>query len=153
MTDRHLAQINIGRLRAAPDDPTVAEFMGALDRVNGMGKRFPGFVWMSDGSGEPGTGNTENVRDGDPRAITNLTVWESAEALHAFAFRTPHARFFERRAEWFEHDPRPSLAMWWVEAGHRPPVDEALARVAHLRAHGETEHAFGWAHLGYDAPR
>lgn len=41
----HLAQLNIGRLIAPTDDPRVAEFMGALDRVNGLGKRMPGFVW------------------------------------------------------------------------------------------------------------
>jgi hypothetical protein len=37
----HLAELNIGRLLAPTDDPRVAEFMEALDRVNGMGKRMP----------------------------------------------------------------------------------------------------------------
>ena len=50
----HLAQLNVGRLVAETDDPRVAEFMAALDRVNGLGKRMPGFVWMMEGSGEPG---------------------------------------------------------------------------------------------------
>ena len=48
-----LAELNIGRLLAPTDDPRVAEFMAALDRINGMGKRMPGFVWMMEGSGEP----------------------------------------------------------------------------------------------------
>ena len=55
-----LAELNIGRLLAPTDDPRVADFMNALDRINGLGKRMPGFVWMMEGSGEPGTGNTEN---------------------------------------------------------------------------------------------
>ena len=63
----HLAQLNVGRLVAETDDPRVAEFMAALDRVNGLGKRMPGFVWMMEGSGEPGTGNTETKIGGDPR--------------------------------------------------------------------------------------
>ena len=34
------------------------------------------------------------------------------------------------------------MALWWVEAGTLPTVDEALARVDHIRAHGPTPHAF-----------
>lgn len=37
-----LAELNVGRLLAPTDDPRVAEFMGALDRINGLGKRLPG---------------------------------------------------------------------------------------------------------------
>ncbi|MBL9054557.1 MAG: DUF3291 domain-containing protein, partial [Tabrizicola sp.] len=33
----HLAELNVGRLLAPTDDPRVAEFMAALDRVNGLG--------------------------------------------------------------------------------------------------------------------
>ena len=40
----HLAELNIGRLNAPVDDPRVHDFMANLDRVNGMGKRMPGFV-------------------------------------------------------------------------------------------------------------
>ena len=43
-TGLHLAELNVGRLLAPTDDPRVAEFMSALDRVNGLGKRMPGFV-------------------------------------------------------------------------------------------------------------
>ena len=68
----HLAQLNIGRLVAGTDDPRVAEFMGALDRVNGIGKRMPGFVWMMEGS--EGMGNTETKIGGDLRFVSNLTV-------------------------------------------------------------------------------
>ena len=70
----HLAELNIGRLIAPTDDPRVAEFMDNLDRVNSIGKRSPGFVWMMEGSGEPGTGNTENNIGDSPQFIANLTV-------------------------------------------------------------------------------
>jgi hypothetical protein len=39
------------------------------------------------------------------------------------------------------------FVMWWVPAGHRPTLDEALARLDHLRAHGDSDHAFGWGWL------
>ncbi len=143
----HLAQLNVGRLRAPTDDPRVAEFMAALDRVNGVGKRSPGFVWMMEGSGAPGTGNTEAKIGGDPRFVSNLTVWKDVESLEAFVWNTVHRRFYERRAEWFEVLGAMHFVMWWVPDGHRPTLDEGLARLAHLEAHGDSDHAFGWSHL------
>lgn len=143
----HLAQLNIGRLVADTDDPRVAEFMGALDRVNGLGKRMPGFVWMMEGSGEPGTGNTDTKIDGDPRFVSNLTVWENVESLEHFVWNTVHRQFYERRAEWFEVLGEQHFVMWWVPEGHRPSLDEALGRLAHRKANGDSDHAFGWSHL------
>ena len=86
----HLAELNIGRLLAPTDDPRVAEFMGALDRVNGMGKRMPGFVWMMEGSGEPGTGNTEAKLDGDAQFVSNLTVWSQNQHQQQFQQQDSH---------------------------------------------------------------
>ncbi|NRB00452.1 MAG: DUF3291 domain-containing protein [Rhodobacteraceae bacterium] len=146
MTKR-LAELNIGRLVADTDDPRVAEFMANLDRVNGLGKRMPGFVWMMEGSGEPGTGNTEAKIDGDPRFVANLTVWESVETLENFVWNTVHKQFNERRQEWFEVLGEMHFVMWWVDAGHQPSLDEALERLEHLKKHGDTERAFGWAWL------
>jgi Domain of unknown function (DUF3291) len=143
----HLAELNIGRLIAPTDDPRVAEFMGALDRVNGLGKRMPGFVWMMEGSGEPGKGNTEARVGGDAQVISNLTVWESVETLEAFVWNTVHRQFYERRAEWFEVLGAMHFVLWWVPAGHRPTLDEGLARLEHLKANGDSDHAFGWKHL------
>ena len=143
----HLAELNVGRLLAPPDDPRVAEFMGALDRVNGLGKRMPGFVWMMEGSGEPGTGNTEAKIGGDPQFVSNLTVWETAEALENFVFGTVHRLFYVRRAEWFEVLGKMHFVMWWVPVGHKPSLDEALERLADLQANGDTDRAFGWSYL------
>lgn len=143
--NHHLAQLNIGRLLAPTDDPRVAPFMKALDAVNGVGKRSPGFVWMMEGSGAPGTGNTETKIGGDPQFVTNLTVWEDVESLERFVWTTVHRAFYQRRAEWFEGMGDRHFVMWWVPAGHRPTLDEARERLDHLRAHGDSDHAFGWA--------
>jgi hypothetical protein len=143
----HLAELNVGRLLAPTDDPRVREFMDALDTVNGLGKRMPGFVWMMEGSGEPGTGNTETKIDGDEQFVANLTVWESVETLEAFVWNTVHRKFYERRNEWFEVLGKMHFVMWWVTPGHRPSLDEALERLEHLRLHGDTDYAFGWKHL------
>jgi hypothetical protein len=147
MTGMHLAELNIGRLLAPTDDPRVAEFMGALDRINGLGKRMPGFVWMMEGSGAPNTGNTEAKISADPQLVTNLTVWEDVASLENFVWNTVHRAFYERRAEWFEVYGDMHFVMWWVPAGHQPTLDEALARLKHLQSQGNSDHAFGWSHL------
>lgn len=143
----HLAQLNVGRLIAPSGDPRLAAFMAALDRVNGIGRRSPGFVWMMEGSGEPGTGNTENTLNGDPRFITNLTVWESVENLEEFVWNTVHRQFYERRAEWFEVLTQQHFVMWWVPQGHRPTLDEAMQRLAMRQSAGDSDQAFGWSWL------
>lgn len=145
--DCHLAQLNVGRLVAPTDDPRVAEFMAALDRVNGVGKRSPGFIWMMEGSGGPGTGNTEAKIGGDPRFVANLTVWDSVEALEQFVWNTVHRQFYERRAEWFEVLGEQHFVMWWVPKWHRPTLDEALERLATRQTAGDSDQAFGWSWL------
>ena len=140
----HLAELNVGRLLAPTDDPRVAEFMAALDRINGLGKRMPGFVWMMEGSGEPGTGNTATAIAGDPQYVSNLTVWESVATLENFVWNTVHRSFYERRHDWFEVLGKMRFVMWWVPVGHRPTLAEALAKLDHLRVHGDSEVAFGW---------
>lgn len=147
MDGMHLAELNVGRLLAPTGDPRVAEFMAALDRVNGLGKRMPGFVWMMEGSGEPGTGNTGTRIGGDPQFVSNLTVWESPETLENFVWNTVHRAFYERRQEWFQVLGRMHFVMWRVPAGHRPTLDEGLARLDRLQAQGDSDHAFGWAWL------
>lgn len=144
---RQLAELNVGRLLAPTDDPRVAEFMAALDRVNGLGRRMPGFVWMMEGSGAPGTGNTDAKIGGDPQYVSNLTVWHSVETLEAFVWNTVHRQFYERRAEWFSVLGRMHFVMWWIPAGHRPTLAEALARLDHARENGDSDAAFGWAYL------
>ena len=142
-----LAELNIGRLLAPTDDPRVEEFMKNLDRVNGLGKRMPGFVWMMEGSGEPGTGNTENSIGDDPQFVTNLTVWEDVESLETFVWGTIHKQFYDRRQEWFEVLGQMHFVMWWIEVGHRPTLEEARARLAQRQSEGDSDNAFGWDYL------
>jgi hypothetical protein len=143
----HLAELNIGRLLAPVDDPRVADFMNNLDRINGLGKRMPGFVWMAEGSGEPGTGNTDAKIEGDPQFVSNLTVWEDIKSLETFVWGTVHKQFYERRQEWFEMMDKMHFVMWWVPIGHKPTLDEGLARLDQLTKNGDSDDAFGWAYL------
>lgn len=140
----HLAELNIGRLLAPPEDPRVAEFMAALARVNGLGKRMPGFVWMMEDTEGAATGNTGHKIDGDPRFVFNLTVWEDLPTLETFVWKTIHRQFHDRRAEWFDILGRQHFAMWHVAPGHRPTLAEGLDRIAARATHGDGPQAFGW---------
>src|SRR6185369_1921530 len=143
MSDRHLAQFNIARVKYPLDDPRMAEFVENVARVNGLAEKIEGFVWrLQDDSGNA-MGLT--VYD-DPRILPNLTVWENVEALERFVWQTLHSRFYGRREEWFERIETP-LVMWWVSAGHRPSLAEGVERLDRLKAHGPSDHAFGWAQL------
>jgi hypothetical protein len=136
----HLAQVNVGRLLAPVDDPRIADFRGALDQINALADAQPGFVWRLKGEGDNATDLRPDPAD-DLQAV-NASVWESPERLAAFVYRSEHRNFVRRRLEWFEEAAQPILALWWVPAGHTPSLDDCLERLAHLRAHGPTPHAF-----------
>jgi GNAT superfamily N-acetyltransferase len=135
---RHLAQLNIATLRHPIDDPRTADFANALPMVNGAGEQSPGYVWrLQSDSGDA----TDIQVFEDPLVIVNLTVWESLEALKAFAYRGVHRDFFRRRAEWFvEGSTR--TALWWVPAGVLPTTDDAKRRLDFIEVFGSSPYAF-----------
>jgi hypothetical protein len=136
---RRLAQANVARQRASLDSPAMREFVVALDPVNRIAERSPGFVWRLRSSESHGATVLE---DRSSPMIVNLSVWETYEALHAFVYRSPHGRYLLRRARWFTPARQPSTLLWWVEPGQQPTVDEAPRRLRHLRAHGPSPQAF-----------
>ncbi|WP_370285370.1 DUF3291 domain-containing protein [Pseudooceanicola nanhaiensis] len=145
---RHIAEFNIGILRHDWDDPRIADFVNGLDRVNALAHRSPGFVWMlGNDDMEAAQLDAEGVLGGHPRTASTLSVWESADALGHFVWNTVHRQYYARRGEWYddaEQAPGPRMVLWHVDAGHRPTIAEAKARLDHLAEHGPTDHAFGW---------
>lgn len=140
----HLAQLNIARAMDDLDSPRLADFMNALGQVNTVAERSPGFVWRLKDEG----GNATGIKVTDnPRLIVNLSVWEAPEHLEHFVWNTIHKRVYEKKAIWFETPAKAHFVMWWIPVGHRPTIDEALARLEHLQANGATERAFGWESL------
>jgi hypothetical protein len=134
-----LAQTNIGRTRYPIDDLRMGGFAGRLAEINELAERSPGFVWrLQDDSGNA----THLEVTADPRVIINLSVWRSVEELRQFAYRSAHVEPFRLRLHWFERWDGPNLACWWVPAGHRPTIAEALARLAIVTRHGATPEAF-----------
>ncbi|WP_372571123.1 DUF3291 domain-containing protein [Ruegeria jejuensis] len=141
---KHLAQINISHLRYDVDDRRLQDFLHGFRRVNNLAERSPGFQWRY--VGDSGVAMQTTLPD-RPDMIANLSVWNSIEALEHFVWATAHRPFFDRRAEWFRPLDSAHFAMWWVDPGTEPGLEEALARLDHLTQHGDSDVAFGWTYL------
>ncbi|MDF6018174.1 DUF3291 domain-containing protein [Streptomyces sp. JH34] len=141
MNDFHLAQVNVGRILAPLGSPRLADFVAQLPEINTLADHAPGFVWrLVDDDGADST--SLRPEDDDELLLINCSVWESVEALREFTYRSEHLKVLARRREWFERLADFHLALWWVPAGHRPTVAEAMERVALIRERGEGPGAF-----------
>jgi hypothetical protein len=139
VTGWQLAQVNVGRLVAAHDDARVGGFFAQLDAINALAEASPGFVWRLQGDG----GNATDLQPTpDPRFIVNISVWDDAEALFGFVYKSGHTAIMAQRRDWFERFEGAYQALWWVAAGHRPGIDEALARLWLLDRYGPSAQAF-----------
>lgn len=135
----YIAQLNVGTTVAPLDSPALADFVAALDGINALAEATPGFIWRL----QSDSGNATDIRAGDdPNFIVNMSVWESVDALFAFVYRSVHTKVMARRRDWFGKPDEAYQVLWWVPAGHRPTVEEALARLEQLRRCGPTAHAF-----------
>src|SRR4051794_4980238 len=113
MSEMQLAQINIARMRAPMDSPTMAEFVARLEEINALADGTPGFVWRL----QDGTGNATSLRPfEDDWLIVNMSVWESVEALKAFTYSTMHNEVMRKRRQWFEPHIEAYFVMWWIPA-------------------------------------
>jgi hypothetical protein len=138
MSRYQLAQLNIASMKEPLDSPSMADFVANLDRINQLAERSPGFVWRL----QDEEGDATAIRPFGENILVNMSVWEDAASLSDFAFRSAHVEIMRRRREWFERMSEAYAVLWWVPHGHRPSVTEAAERLAYLRAHGPSAHAF-----------
>lgn len=141
----HLAQLNVAQALDDLDSARLADFVAALDKVNAVAERSPGFVWRL--KSDEGDNALDIAVSDDPRLIVNMSVWQTPEHLEQFVWNTIHKQVYNRKAKWFAAPERAHFVMWWVAEGHEPTVDEALARLDLLRSSGPSEDAFGWESL------
>lgn len=116
----------------------MTEFVANLERINALADAAPGFVWRL----KDEQGDATSVRPFGDSILVNMSVWESVESLHTFAFRTAHTDIMRRRREWFDRMEQVYAVLWWVTAGHIPTTAEAAERLALLRERGPTAQAF-----------
>ncbi|MBO6548279.1 MAG: DUF3291 domain-containing protein [Rhizobiales bacterium] len=97
---RHLAQVNVARLKYPIDDPRIAGFVNNIDIVNSVADRSDGFIWRL----QDDDNNALDVvfEDGNPLLIVNMSVWESPAHLEKFVWQTVHKQIYKKKDEWFE---------------------------------------------------
>ncbi|MES2258736.1 MAG: DUF3291 domain-containing protein [Pseudomonadota bacterium] len=135
----HLAQVNIGRIRAPLTDPLMHGFVSQLDHINRLAETSPGFVWRL--QTDEGDATAIQLYD-DPLVIVNLSVWESVDALKQYVYAGDHVAVLRERKSWFEKFDGPMLALWWIPAGHLPTPQEARHALDHLALAGPTQQVF-----------
>ncbi len=139
MFTTHLAQANVARMRGPLEDDVMAGFAARLEPLNALADESPGFVWRY----QTDEGDATEVRVfNDELILFNMSVWESIEALENFVYRSNHIEALQKKAEWFERANRASLALWWIEAGHLPSVEEAKERFDILWSDGPSADVF-----------
>ena len=93
MAKFELAQMNVARLRAPLNSPQLADFVGALDRINAIADAAPGFMWRL----QDDSGNATALHPMGEDIIVNMSVWKDPKSLQAFVYRSGHTTVMRRR--------------------------------------------------------
>ena len=140
MSRYHLAQLNIAMLREPLESPGMADFVANLERINTLAEASPGYLWRL----QDEAGDATAIRPFGAEVLVNLSLWRDMQSLSDYVYKSAHSEMLKRRREWFDKAEQAHMVLWWVPADHRPGVEEAAERLAHLRAHGSSAHAFGF---------
>ncbi len=138
MSKYELAQLNIARMIEPLESPRMADFVANLDRINALAESSPGFVWRL----KTEEGNATALRPLGDDTLVNISVWRDVASLNTYVYKSAHVEVMRRRKEWFERMREAYVVLWWVPRGHRPAVEEAIAKLELLRAKGPTRDAF-----------
>jgi hypothetical protein len=139
MSAYEIAQLNMGIIKGPMDSPVMAEFAANLARINALAERSDGFVWRL----QTEAGDATAIRPFEnENLLLNMSVWRDIESLTRYVYNSAHVEVMRRRRQWFERMAEAFLVLWWVPAGHRPSVAEAIAKLEILRARGPTADAF-----------
>ncbi|MEZ5226717.1 MAG: DUF3291 domain-containing protein, partial [Acidimicrobiales bacterium] len=100
--------MNIAIARYPTDDERMSGFMDALNEINALAERSPGFVWRLVGEGS-NDATSLRAAFGGAEQMVNMSVWDSGDALWDYVYRTGHLDFLRRRGDWFERPSGPIL--------------------------------------------
>ena len=137
-----LAQINIAEARARMDSPIMEDFINNTDRINELADDSLGFIWRLVGEDSD---DSYSIKAFDSEYIlVNMSVWKDRESLFNFVYQTGHLEIFKRKKEWFNKMPKMHMALWFVEEGHIPTIEEGKERLDYLYEHGDSPYAFSF---------
>ncbi|MDH1728087.1 DUF3291 domain-containing protein [Ectopseudomonas chengduensis] len=132
MSAYHLAQLNIAWMKTPLESPEMADFVANLERINALAEGSPGYVWRL----QDEAGDATAIRPFGDEVLVNMSVWQDVQSLSDYVYKSAHTEMLKRRREWFERVEQAHQVLWWVPAGHRPSLVEAVERLAHLREYG-----------------
>jgi Domain of unknown function (DUF3291) len=100
-------------------------------------------------------GDATALRPLGENTLVNISVWQDAASLNGYVYSSARVEIMRRRKEWFQRMAQAYVVLWWVPKGHRPPIAEALEKLALLRDKGPTRGAFTFrqASPAPDAPQ
>jgi len=129
MSQYHLVQLNIAKMKEPIESPSMADFVANLDRINLLAEQSTGFAWRL----KDETGNAVTLRPFGEDLIVNMSVWTDVESLSNFAFKSGHVEIMRRRREWFERMAEAFAVLWWVPKSYIPSVTEPFPPADRLR--------------------
>jgi hypothetical protein len=142
MSQWQLAQMNIGRARAAMDDPIMHGFVSQLEHINQLAEQSAGFIWRL----QTADGDATSIQAyEDPLMIVNMSVWSSLEDLQRYVYSGEHLSILRLRKDWFDKIDGPTQVLWWVPAGYQPSVADGKTALANLAQHGTSAQGFSFA--------
>lgn len=139
-----IAQLNIAKMLAPIDSPTMSGFVNNLDRINALAEESIGFIWRL--TGEEDNATAIKVFD-DDSIIINMSVWQDVESLKNYVYNTAHVEIMKRKKEWFSKMESIHMVLWNIPEGHTPTPKEAKERLAYLNENGESDYAFNFKYL------
>ena len=117
----------------------MVDFVTQLDTINALAESSKSFVQRL----KVEDNNTTNSRPfDDDRVIVNMSVWESAEELLEFVYKSAHKIVIKDHIKWFEKFGKLSTVLLNVQEICVPIVQEARERLEYFKANGATDFAF-----------
>ena len=135
-----IVEYDIARCVETLDSPVMKDFVDNLDTVFALAESSDGFVWRCKTDDD---GAESYLIDGDPLMVENLSVWASVSDLHNFLYRTHHVNIMKKGKDWFSPLSVTKVALWYVEDGYEPSIEEGRERLKHLQTHGDSDYVFG----------
>ena len=146
----HIAQLNIASMLGEDiNDPIMSEFVAQLDTINALAEQSRGFVWRL--KSDDGNATSYNPYHND-RIIVNFSVWQNADDLKDYVYKSAHTAVMKDRKKWFENFGQAYYVLWNIPAGYIPSLDEAVERLAYLQQKGPTGYAFDFKNIVEPVP-
>jgi hypothetical protein len=139
-TEKYLCQLNVASMKTSLNDPSMKDFVDALDSINQLAEQHPGFIWRLKEAYDENNSSSPFLA----HILVNMSIWTDVGSLRDFVYKSHHVSYMRRKTEWF-NKVDVNQVLWWVPKGYIPTLEEAALKLNHLRTSGSTSEAFNMA--------